>query len=96
MDEIDIEKYKAAIKAHTERLLNDPVALAEWRKQFINPWVEIEGDERDYMYLILKLLDPCDSSNDQRFITNYYTYADSEYRITYVYDDFILERKEQS
>lgn len=92
---VDVEKLKAAIKEHTERLINDPVAMAEWRKQFISPWVELEGEEKDHMYLVLKFLTPYDSSNDQRTITNYYKHAGKEYRMTSFDYDVMIEIKEE-
>lgn len=46
----------------------------------------LEGQEKEEMMLILKLLTPCDSSNNQRFWTDHYVYGDNKYSVTY-FDD---------
>jgi hypothetical protein len=43
----------------------------------------LEGQEKEEMMLILKLLTPTDSSNNQRFWTDHYQYGDNKYSVTY-------------
>jgi hypothetical protein len=43
----------------------------------------LEGQEKEEMMLILKLLTPTDSSNNQRFWTDEYVYGDNKYSVTY-------------
>jgi hypothetical protein len=43
----------------------------------------LEGQEKEEMMLILKLITPYDSSNNQRFWTDEYKYGDNRYSVTY-------------
>lgn len=43
----------------------------------------LEGQEKEEMMLILKLITPIGSSNNQRFWTNEYVYGDNKYSVTY-------------
>jgi hypothetical protein len=43
----------------------------------------LEGQEKEEMMLILKLLTPYESSNNQRFWTDEYVYGDNRYSVTY-------------
>jgi hypothetical protein len=55
----------------------------------------LAGQEKADMWLILQFLDAYKSTNNQRFITDYYKYGDEEYRVTFFdADDFeIVEVK---
>lgn len=50
----------------------------------------LEGQEKEEMMLILKLLTPTGSSNNQRFWTNDYQYGDNQYSVTY-FDEYEYE-----
>jgi hypothetical protein len=43
----------------------------------------LEGQEKEEMMLVLKLLSPAHSTNNQRFINEHYHYGDFEYSVTY-------------
>ena len=43
----------------------------------------LEGQEKADMLLILNLLTPTDSSNNQRFWTDHYKYGDYKYSVTF-------------
>jgi hypothetical protein len=43
----------------------------------------LEGQEKDEMMLILKLLTPYESSDNQRFWTDEYIYGNNRYSVTY-------------
>lgn len=43
----------------------------------------LEGQEKLDVYLILSLLEPNSQSNNQRFWTDHYIYANKEYSVTY-------------
>ena len=44
---------------------------------------KLEGQEKADMWFILQLLEPYQSTNNQRFITDYYKYGDEEYQVTF-------------
>ena len=46
----------------------------------------LEGQEKADMIIILTLLTPDESTNNQRFWTDHYTYGDNKYSVTY-FDD---------
>lgn len=46
----------------------------------------LAGQEKEEMMLILKILSPAHSTNNQRFINEHYQYGDFEYSVTY-FDD---------
>ena len=43
----------------------------------------LEGQEKADMWLILQFLDIYKTTNNQRFITEYYKYGDEEYQVTF-------------
>ena len=43
----------------------------------------LEGDEREHMLTILALVEPADSSNNQRTFTETYYHAGKEYELTW-------------
>lgn len=43
----------------------------------------LEGQEKSNMMLILALLEPFESSNNQRFWTDYYKHGDKIYHVTF-------------
>ena len=43
----------------------------------------LEGQEKADMWLILQFLESYKSTNNQRFITEYYKYGDEEYQVTF-------------
>ena len=47
---------------------------------------KLEGQEKEEMMLILTLLTPTHSTNNQRFITDHYKYGELEYSVTF-FDD---------
>lgn len=47
----------------------------------------LEGDEREHMLTLLKLLEPTDVSNNQRTFTETYHHAGKEYELTWEFSD---------
>lgn len=43
----------------------------------------IGGEERDHLLMIFALLDPDETSNNQRTLTEVYYYSNKEYHVTY-------------
>lgn len=48
---------------------------------------KLEGQEKADMWLILQFLEAYESTNNQRFITEYYKYGDEEYQVTFFDED---------
>ena len=48
----------------------------------------LEGDEKEHMLTLFRLIDPIRSSNNQRSFTDEYIHADKEYHVHY-YDSEI-------
>lgn len=51
---------------------------------------KLKGSEKEEMMLILTLLTPTHSTNNQRFITEHYKYGELEYSVTF-FDDVDYE-----
>jgi hypothetical protein len=47
----------------------------------------LEDQEKADMWLILQFLEAYKSTNNQRFITDYYKYGDEEYQVTFFDED---------
>jgi hypothetical protein len=47
----------------------------------------LEDQEKADIWLILKFLEAYKSTNNQRFITDYYKYGDEEYQVTFFDED---------
>lgn len=43
----------------------------------------LEGQEKEEMWMILQLLTPSHSTNNQRFFTEHYLYGDHAYSVTF-------------
>jgi hypothetical protein len=56
----------------------------------------LEGQEKADVWLILQFLDAYKTTNNQRFITEYYKYGDNDYQVTFFDEDEydIVEVKE--
>ena len=66
------------------RRLDDPDKLKEWFKQVHGPDCrELTGKEAEQMLIVLKLVEPYNSTNNQRTSTDFYEHAGKEYRVTY-------------
>ena len=92
----DTERNKKIIEAmrrQTQERLNDPEKLREWYKQVYGPDLkELTGKEAEQMLLVLTLVEPYKSTNNQRTSTDFYEHAGKEYRVTYgLGDDPLVE-----
>lgn len=47
----------------------------------------LEGQERDNVWLMMQLVDPTSSSNNQRTATDVYMINQKEYHVTYMLED---------
>ena len=64
-------------------LLQDPVKLkAFMRKVMGPPHITLEGKDREQALLLLALVEPFSTTNDQRSWTDYYMIGETEYHVT--------------
>ena len=66
---------------------NQEEALAFLKKIGMKKRRTLTGTEREHILLIFALIDPIDSSNNQRTFTNTYRYIGKEYEVTYGFSD---------
>lgn len=70
-------------KAYLEELMNDPVRLkALLRKVMGPPRRTLEGKEREQVLLLLAMMEPYSSSNNQHSWTECYMIGDNDYHVT--------------
>jgi len=61
-------------------------------RNVIGPPVRLlEGDEREHMLTVFRLLEPSGTSNNQRSFTEEYIHAGKKYDVTYFEDEVIVE-----
>lgn len=66
-----------------DELFQDPVKLkAFMRKVMGPPHITLEGKEREQALLLLALVEPFSTTNDQRSWTDYYMIGETEYHVT--------------
>jgi len=78
-------KIIEAMRKQTEEHMKwPPEKLREWIRQVHGPEMrELEGKEAEQMLIVLKLVEPYQSTNNQRTSTDFYEHAGKEYRVTY-------------
>ena len=68
-------------EAH-ERIINDPVALKKFIRKVMGPdRRKLEGDEREHMLTVFRLIDPVETSNNQHSWTEVYEHAGKTYHV---------------
>jgi hypothetical protein len=66
-----------------DELFQDPVKLkAFMRKVMGPPHITLEGKDKEQVLLLLALIEPFDSSNNQHSWTDYYKIGETEYHVT--------------
>lgn len=73
------------MKKFHEELRKDPVRLKAFMKSIgaLDVHRKIEGKERDDLVLLFKMMEPTESSNNQRSWTDTYHIGEREYRVHY-------------
>ena len=66
-------------------------AKAFLRKVMGPPKRVLEGDEREHMLTVFKLLEPIESTNNQRSFTDVYEHAGKTYHVHYFEDEILVE-----
>ena len=68
-------------EAH-ERIINDPIALKKLMRAVMGPPTrKLEGDEKEHMLTVFRLIDPVESSNNQHSWTDVYEHAGKTYHV---------------
>lgn len=77
------EEYLARIRAHGEELRKDPVKLREFMQRIgaFKKRRVIEGEEREQVLTMLRLLGPGETSNNQHVWTESWRVGNVEYNI---------------
>lgn len=78
------KKILEVMRKQTQEYLDNPDKLKEWYRQFYGPNLkELVGKEAEQMLIVLTLIEPYKSTNNQRTSTDFYEHAGKEYRVTY-------------
>lgn len=77
------KSFAESSKEFMEELLQDPVRLkAFMRKVTGPPRKTLEGKEKEQTLLLLELIDPYSTTNNQHSWTEYYMIGETEYHVT--------------
>ena len=80
------------IQEASDRIMNDPVKLKEFMRKVMGPPRRVlEGDEREHILTVFRLVEPISSSNNQRSFTEEYEHAGKRYDVHYFEDETIVE-----
>lgn len=72
--------------------MNDPVKLKEFMRKVMGPPKRVlEGDEREHMLTVLRLIEPIRSTNNQRSFTDEYVHAGKMYDVHYFEGETVVE-----
>ena len=86
---IDLKK---AHEEFLEELRNDPVKLAKFIRDISGPKTRtLTGQERDHMITVFNLIEPIESSNNQRVWTDVYEHAGKIYNVHFFEDETVIE-----
>ena len=86
------KKIIEAMRKQTQAYLKDPDKFKNWYRKLQGPNLrELTGIEAEHMLLVLTLVEPYKSTNNQRTSTDFYEHAGKEYRITYGFDEPLIE-----
>jgi hypothetical protein len=71
------------IRETAERIRNDPVQLKKLMRSALGPDKRIiDGQEKEHLLTVFRLIDPTEESNNQRFWTSVYEHAGKTYHLT--------------
>ncbi len=87
------KKILEVMRKQTQEHLDNPDKFREWYRQLHGPNLkELAGKEAEQMLIVLTLIEPYKSTNNQRTATDFYEHAGKEYRVTYgLGDDPLVE-----
>ncbi len=80
------------IQEAADRIASDPIKLKEFMRKVMGPDKrKIEGTEREHLFTVFRLLEPIESTNNQRSFTDVYEHAGKTYHVHYFEDETELE-----
>jgi hypothetical protein len=86
------KRIMEVLHRQTAAILGNPESFRKWYREIHGPALrELTGKKAEQMMLVLKLVEPYKSTNDQITSTDFYEHAGKEYRITYLFGEPILE-----
>ena len=94
-------KHNNPYQAFTDELVKDPVKLKKFLRAVMGPPQRtLEGKEREQVLLLLAMMDPYATSNNQVSWTSCYMIGDKEYHVTSMSDfedvvDLMLPEEEE-
>ena len=91
-DSKELTALKRASENFLEEIRKDPIKLKKFLRQVNGPERRtLSEQERDQMLIIFGLIDPVESSNNQRSWTDVYEHAGKIYHAHYVEFETIIE-----
>lgn len=91
-DSKELKAIKEASKKLIEELRNDPVKLKKFIRDINGPETRtLTGQERDHMITVFNLIEPIESSNNQRVWTDVYEHAGKIYNVHFFENDTVIE-----
>jgi hypothetical protein len=86
---VDLEKMHEEFR---EKLRNDPIFLKKFIRDISGPETrKLTGQERDHMITVFNLIEPIESSNNQRVWTDVYQHAGKIYNVHFFEDETVIE-----
>jgi hypothetical protein len=83
---------KAASERFLEELRKDPEKLKKFIRDISGPETRtLTGQERDHMITVFNLIEPIESSNNQRVWTDVYQHAGKIYNVHFFEDETVIE-----
>lgn len=91
-DSKELKAIKKASKKLIDELRNDPVKLKKFIRDINGPETRtLTGQERDHMITVFNLIEPIESSNNQRVWTDVYEHAGKIYNVHFFENDTVIE-----
>ena len=92
------EEELEEMRAYSTELAKDPIRLKEFLRNVMGPSRRVlEGGEYAKIAMLIKLMDPYHSSNNQRTMTDRYRIGTKRYDVTYgIYDIPEIEEVDDS
>jgi hypothetical protein len=88
----NLELIQEAAERTAERIQNDPVYAKQFFRAIMGPPRRVlEGAERDHMLTVFRLLEPFETSNNQRSFTEEYRHANKVYHVNYFEGEIEVE-----
>ncbi len=85
------KSFSESSREFMEKLRQDPVRLKKFMRDVLGPpHITLEGKEKEQVLLLLALIEPYSTTNNQRSWTDYYMIGETEYHVTSFVDSIEL------